>query len=156
MIRARTFWLVSIVVLCGVSLWLGRRPTSAPDGTVSARQARTDAAFWANASERDPVHLVVLNGSGIGGLAREVSLELAVAGCVVERVANAPHDHFARTLLINRTLAGKHARAVAALLGGVPVLREWNGRGTEDAVLVLGGDHAEIRTALRRSTAAGD
>jgi len=135
---------------------MGRRPTSAPDGTVSARQARTDAAFWANASERDPVHLVVLNGSGIGGLAREVSLELAVAGCVVERVANAPHDHFARTLLINRTLAGKHARAVAALLGGVPVLREWNGRGTEDAVLVLGGDHAEIRTALRRSTAAGD
>jgi hypothetical protein len=156
MTRARTFWLAMIVVLCGVSLWLGRRPTPAANVAANAGPARTDAAFWADTPGREPVHLVVLNGSGVGGLAREVSLELAVAGCVVERVANAPHDHFARTLLINRTLAGEHARILATLLGGVPVLREWNGRGAEDAVLVLGIDHAEVRAALRRSTAPAD
>jgi hypothetical protein len=155
MTHSRSLWLGAIALLCGVSLWLGIRSSETPGSAGSAPPVRTDAAYWAENGAREPLHLVVLNGTGIGGLAREISLELAVAGCVIERVANAPHDHFARTLLVNRTLASEHAGALAGLLGGVPVLREWSAAGTEDAVLVLGADHAAVRAALRRGSAPG-
>jgi hypothetical protein len=153
MIRSRFFWLVVLAVVCAFSWWLGHRYLSTPRGADAGRRALVVATPWATTAQQKPVHLVVLNGTGIAGLAREVSLELAVAGCVIERVANAPHENYARTLLVNRSLARDRAQTLADLLGGVTLLREWDDRGTEDAVLVLGADHRDVRDALRRAVA---
>ncbi|HPF71769.1 MAG TPA: LytR C-terminal domain-containing protein, partial [Candidatus Krumholzibacteria bacterium] len=94
-----------------------------------------------------PVHLRVLNGSGATGLARDLGRSLAAAGLVVGGVGNAD-GAVPASLLVNRRLDQAAAARLAARLGGLPVVREWDGRCSEDAVLVLGEDWTRVREAL--------
>ncbi len=140
--------LLAVVLLCiaSVGVWI----THGRDGRAPAVTPSEPAPDRADPNDRDAViHLSVLNGTGVSGLAGEVSLRLDRAGCVADRVANAPHDGFARTLLINRRLDDDRAAALAERLGGVRLLREFDARATEDAVLVLGADHDRLDAALR-------
>jgi len=94
------------------------------------------------------VHLVVLNGTPVPNLAGDFSLLVGGAGCVADRIDNAPHDGFARSLLIDRRLGEARAAALARRLGDPVLLHEHDAGTTEDAVLVLGADHARLREAL--------
>jgi hypothetical protein len=93
-------------------------------------------------------HVLVLNGAARSGLAREISLLLGPAGCVAAGVDNAPGPVRQTSVLVNRRLPDGAAARLAARLGGVPVLREWDARSAEDAVLVLGMDWPTVREAL--------
>ena len=73
---------------------------------------------------------------------------LAQHGCVVVAVADAPHDTFARSLLVNRRLPDAAARVLASRCADPPLITEWDGRRDEDAVLVLGRDHPRVLAAL--------
>lgn len=138
--------LLVLVCIASVGVWIVHGDGPPPPGVeVAAPVAEAPAARDA----RDRViHLRVLNGTPEAGLASDVSLRLDRAGCVADRVANAPHDRFARTLLVNRRLDDDRAAALAARLGDLPLLREWDDRAAEDAVLVLGADHARVAAAL--------
>ena len=94
------------------------------------------------------VHLVVLNGTEVANLAGDFSLLVGRADCVADRIDNAPHARYARSLLINRRLSDERAAVLAARLGDPVVLREHDPGATEDAVLVLGADHDRLRDAL--------
>jgi hypothetical protein len=96
----------------------------------------------------DLVHLQVLNGTAQDGLAREFALLLGRAGCVTENVGNAPHTDYACSFLVNRQLPDARAEQLAAALGGVPVLREFDGRLAADAALILGRDADRLRRHL--------
>jgi hypothetical protein len=144
-------WLLVLVALCGVSLWFGKElvlPAQDPSGSEHPQVAPEPYELPADAAA---VHLVVLNGTGEDGLARDVSLLLGRAGCVAERVGNAPRVKYAESFLVNRRLSDDRARDLAARLGGVKVLREWDDRCGEDAALVLGGDWARLKAALEKS-----
>ena len=134
-------WLLLLVAICALSLWFGK--DLVPKGTGSSREEPTPTGAettFAMSAEETPIHLTVLNGTSELGLAREVSLLLGRVGCVAESVGNAPHRDFGRSLLVNRRLSDRHAGALARRLGGIRVIREWDGRVGEDAVLVLGAD----------------
>jgi hypothetical protein len=160
--------LIVLLAVCALSFWRagqdeepGERPergggdgaevAGAPvAGSLGADRAGGERADPGAAAER-PVHLLVLNGTAIDGLAHEIGMAVSLAGCVVERVSNAPHDRFARSLLVNRRLTPNRVARLAERLGGLPVLEERDPRTTEDAVLVLGADHERIRQALKAS-----
>ena len=129
-------WLLLAVALCAVSLWAGWRPDR-----DEADESMVD-------DQPGTAHLLVLNGTDRPGLAREISLLLGPAGCVVEGVGNAPGNDWPRCLLVNRRMAPARAARLAERLGGVTVVREWDDRATEDAVLVLGADWNGVRRAL--------
>ncbi len=131
----RNLWLLAAVVLCAVSLWAGIR-------------GRGDAGTSAPPPVDPAVHLLVLNGTSEAGLARDLSRDLAGAGLVVGGVGNTEGEPAAATVLVNRRLDDAVARRLAARLGGLPVVREWDGRCSEDAVLVLGSDWVRVREAL--------
>ena len=115
------------------------------------------APTFGMSDEETPIHLVVLNGTSEFGLARGVGLLLGRVGCVAERVGNAPHRNFVRTFLVNRRLSDRQAADLARRLGGIRVIREWDGRGGEDAILILGADCAHLTSFLagKRTIAAG-
>lgn len=131
----RNLWLLAAVALCAVSLWAGVR-------------GRGTGGAVAPTPVDPPVHLRVLNGTGEAGLARDLSRDLATAGMVIGGVGNVAGEPAAATLLVNRRLDDAVARRLAARLGGLPVVREWDGRCSEDAVLVLGRDWSRVRAAL--------
>lgn len=152
--RPANLFLLALVVLCGLSLWLGRgalretrEKAAGPDAAAPAAGPPADRPEAYRTAEQ-PLHLVVLNGTDRPGLAREVGLALSRAGCVAERTDNAPHDSFAASLLVNRRLPVSRARALAARLGDLPVLEERDPRTTEDAVLVLGADWRRVVESL--------
>ncbi|MBE0564484.1 MAG: LytR C-terminal domain-containing protein, partial [Krumholzibacteria bacterium] len=70
------------------------------------------------------------------------------AGLVIGGVGNAPEPAAPATLLVNRRLDEEAARRLAQRLGGIPVVREWDARCSEDAVLLLGPDWRRVRDAL--------
>lgn len=135
------FWLLLLAALCASSLWVGWRSIG-PGDAQSAKRSAGDGV------PGEAVHLLVLNGTNRAGLAREFSLLLVPAGCVTEAVANAPAGDWNCSLLVNRRLEPRRAAALAARLGGVPVVREWDSRTTEDAVLVLGQDWETMHRVL--------
>jgi len=145
MSRWRNPLLLVLLLVCAGSWWWARReaaPVAAPGPTTGTPVADLPlAAGPAAGGDLASVHLAVLNGTDEAGLARRVSRHLADLGCVVVRIADAPHDTFAATLLINRRLLPRDARRLAHRLGDVRLLREWDDRATEDAVLVIGHDH---------------
>ncbi len=94
------------------------------------------------------LQLVVLNGTHVPGLARDMGMLLARAHLAPVRYGNAAPQDYATSFLVNRRLTDTQAAAVSRLLGGIPVLREFDGRGAEDAVLVLGADHEQLRGFL--------
>ncbi len=148
--RAGTVVLWVIVAAALISVGLGtvhrRGDRPAPDpapGTVTGSMAGDRL-----------VHLSVLNGTDIPGLAADVSLALGRVDAAADRFGNAPHDTFTRSLLVNRTLSDDEARALAARLGGIPVILEYAAEATVEAVLVLGADHRNVTDALELAPAA--
>jgi hypothetical protein len=143
--------LLLLVLVCigSVGVWVvhGDGAVSGLVGAPEARRAATPET--AGEATSDVVHLLVLNGTAVKNLAGDFSQLVGRAGCVANRVDNAPHDHYARSLLINRRLDDERAQAVAARLGGPRVIREHDGAAVEDAVLVLGADHDRLREVLR-------
>lgn len=149
-------WLLLLVVICAVSLWLGKDLIPTRNEKAGQDDAPSiPATFYALSKEDAPIHLSVLNGTGEAGLARKVSLLLGRAGCVAESVGNAPHRQFPQTLLVNRKLSDGRAADLARRLGGIRVIREWDGRCSEDAVLVLGDDNADLRSVLEGKRSSG-
>ena len=132
----RNLWLGLAVGLCAVSLWAG------------VRSRHADPPGAAPAPGSPAVHLRVLNGTDVPGLARDLGRSLGAAGLVIGGVGDAPRPVPAATLLVNRRLDAAAAERLAVRLGGVPVVREWDRRCSEDAVLVLGPDWARVRAAL--------
>lgn len=140
MIRSLNFWLFLVVLICAVSLW------SAMGGpALFQRQAAVPPLSPAEAFS---LHLRVVNGVGVPGLARDFGLLLARDGCVVEGLGNAEGD-WSESVLVNRRLADSQAEALAARLGGVALIHQWDARCREDALLILGQDHPRIRAALK-------
>jgi hypothetical protein len=142
-------WLLVLVGICALSLWLGKDLVQ-KGNSVSSESSSTPVATvdFAMPQEETPTHLVVLNGTSEPGLAREFGLRLGRAGCVVESVGNANRRDLARSLLVNRRLTDRQADELARRMGGIRVIREWDGRVGEDAVLVLGADHEHLKTSL--------
>lgn len=142
-------WLLVLVAICGVSYWFGKDLVF-PSGTPDRQESRPVqvADQYELPDEETAIHLVVLNGTDRAGLARDISLLLGRAGCVAENVGNAPHRGYKKSFLVNRGLSDDRAEDLASLLGGVRILRERDGRGTEDAVLVVGEDWGKMTSAL--------
>ncbi|MFO7653160.1 MAG: LytR C-terminal domain-containing protein [Candidatus Krumholzibacteriia bacterium] len=156
----RNAWLLAAVVLAAVSIWCGRKglDRGAADAAAPVPAALSGVpATWregtapgavdpAADAEEDalPIHLLVVNGTPEDGLAARTGAALTALGCVVDGVGDAPHPRYRRTLLINRRLPQRRAERLAARLGGVPLLCEWDARTDEDAVLVLGADHERV------------
>jgi len=154
--RWRNPLLLFLLLVCAASWWWARHgpePATvrapAPTAVVQRAPGAATPAIPPPAGPVANIHLAVFNGTGEPGLARRASRHLADLGCVVVEVADAPHDTFATTLLVNRRLAPDRAGQLAARLGGIRVLREWDGRAAEDAVLILGHDHARRGLAPR-------
>jgi hypothetical protein len=143
--RWRNLLLLSLLAVCAASFWQARQ--GGPAGPPAGPSPDSEPEPIGAAAPRN-VHRNVLNGTAESGLARRYSRDLPGLGCVVVAVGDAPHDSFATTLLVNRRLPAAAARHLAARLGGVPVVVEWDDRCPEDAVLVLGADHAR-RLAAR-------
>lgn len=151
-------WLLVLVAICALSWWFGKDLVRTGRGGSAVGAPATGAApTFGMSDEETPIHLVVLNGTSEFGLARGVGLLLGRVGCVAERVGNAPHRNFARTFLVNRRLSDRQAADLARRLGGIRVIREWDGRGGEDAILILGADCAHLTSFLagKRTIAAG-
>ena len=149
-------WLLVVVIVAALSWGFGRTVWSGADEgpTRGADRVTDDGGSDDQDTPETPVHLLVLNGTPQAGLAREFSLLLGQAGCVVDQVGNGPHDRFAQTILINRRLTARRAGELARLIGDVPVLQEFDGRTAADVVLVIGADAERVRrelgTAVRR------
>ncbi len=140
-------WLLLMVAICGASYWFGRDLIKVSENPlVSPAPARV--SFADDAEQRSFVHVLVLNGTDRVGLAREFGLLLGRAGCVADEVGNAPHNHFEHSFLVNRQLDAVRMEKLAADLGGLPILLEFDGRSAADAVLVLGHDAEQIRQHL--------
>ena len=147
--RRMNFWLLLVVVLCAISIWAGRSgwlvlPAADPTPETTTRTGREIEPPTALA------HLLILNGTDRSHLARDVGFLVVGVGCVAERLGNAPPGPHPESLLINRRLEAGRADDLAHSLGGVPVLTEWDDRGTEDAVLLLGDDYRIVMDALER------
>lgn len=146
--------LLLVVLICaGSCVWwrLGSGDgTSTGHVMPAAAPPTTNAAAAAPSRQVVPIiHLAVLNGTDVPELAGRVGLLVNRAGCVAERIGNAPHERYEDSLLVNRRLDDREVARLAARLGGPRVLREWDPRALEDAVLVLGADHARIEAALQ-------
>ncbi len=142
-------WLLFLLVLCAVSLWLGQGADIQflqPDPASDPPDDRPETGL----PERPTIHLLILNGTDQRGLAMSVGLQVTRVGCVAENIGNAPSGNHPVSLLVNRRLEPEIAQELAHRLGGVPILLEWDGRGTEDAVLLLGNDFPEVLSALER------
>lgn len=151
MSRTLNLLLILLVLVCGVSLWLAQgRPLPEFMGRTGNESASdTPVSLESRALS---VHLRILNGTEEPGLAGEVALLVTRLSCVVEGIGNAEQWPGTESVLINRRLPNAEASSLALQLGGIPVLREWDGRTTEDAVLILGNDHQEISAALRKTS----
>ncbi len=143
-------WLVVVVAVFALSLWFGKALVLPSRTTVETGRTDSVPEQYAGEAEAEAVYLLVLNGTDQKGLAREFGLLLGKAGCVAEKVGNAPHDHFESSFLVNRQLSAARVEQLAAALGGVPILREFDGRSASDAVLVLGRDAGRLRDYLQR------
>jgi len=132
----RNLWLAAAAALCAVSLAAG------------LRGHRPGHAAPDPGPEPAAIHLRVLNGTDLAGLARDLGRRLGAAGFVIGGVGHAPRPAPPASLLVNRRLDEAAAAALAARLGDLPVVREWDGRCSEDAVLVLGPDWRRVTDAL--------
>jgi len=146
MLRSLNFWLFLVVIICGISLFI-TTGVSVPFSWDNAEKLPSPATEWSNTATDQPAHLRILNGTDHGGLAREFSLLISGRGCVVEGIGNASGTR-AESLLVNRRMGAKEAKILAGKLGGIAIIRQWDERMTEDAVLVLGEDFKQVRAAL--------
>lgn len=145
--RPLNFFLILVVAVFGVSLWMAQgRPLP---GFLSGEESGTALKVLPfQDPDLEPVHLSILNGTDQAGLAGDLALLITRVGCVVEGVGNAAPWPGSSSMLINRRLSPARAGELAERLGGIPVLQEFDGRTTEDAVLILGEDAMKMRTLL--------
>ncbi len=146
MIRTLNFWLFLMTVVCGVSFWVASG-APLPAGVELKKSPTASTSRWIDSTAGSTVHLKILNGTQTSGLARQFSLLLAGRGCVVEKVGNASGP-WPESLLINRRLSQENIQELADKFGKIEVIRQWDERLTEDAVLVLGQDYEQLRSAL--------
>jgi hypothetical protein len=143
------FWLLILTGVCALSLWFGKDlMLKGGGGSAEKGPLPEEPVDFSLAAEEMSIHLMVLNGTAEPGLAHQISLLLGRAGCVAENVGNAPRRDFEHSLLVNRRLTDQRASDLARRLGGIRVIREWDSRAGEDAVLVLGADHDQLKTNL--------
>jgi len=148
MLRTLNFWLFLMVVVCGISLLLASG-VSLPDIDGAIEVPVPVVQNWETKPDQQPVHLRILNGTNRSGLARQFSLLVSGKGCVVEAIGNAP-GNWPESLLVNRRLDIPAAKTLARQLGAVDVIKQWDERLTEDAVLILGEDFETVKAALMR------
>ena len=141
-------WLLVVVIVCALSVWFGRDLIMPASEAPGVGELQSDEGPGQDLVVAEPVHLLVLNGTEVSGLAREFGLLLGRAGCVAERVGNAPHARYEFSFLVNRQLSAVRAENLAAELGGLPIVQEFDERTTADAVLVLGRDADNLRKHL--------
>lgn len=153
--RPLNLWLLLLLAVCAVSVWAGSRGElpflQRGSGDPAESTAEIEAVapeFAAPDPDSEPIHLAVLNGTDQGGVARRIGLLVPRAGCVAEQIGNAPGPGHEGSLLINRRLPRARAENLARRLGGLRLLTEWDGRCTEDAVLLLGADWERVLAAL--------
>lgn len=143
MLRTLNFWLFVFLVGCAGSFWLAS----------SAGFSHLGLSFTGEKSEEvdeaptAPVHLRILNGTDESGLARQFSLLVVSHGCLVEGVGNAAGP-WPESVLVNHRLEPAAALELSRRLADVPVIRQWDERCSEDAVLILGNDFARIKSLL--------
>ncbi len=150
--------LLVVVCVCAASLWHASARDRRGTGGLGGEPADEKLAKVVPPAEGLPapwlgeggdyIHLVILNGTETPGLAQDISLALNLFGCVTQRLGNAPHTAFERTLLVNRRLTDAQAAELAGRLGGVAWVTEKDSRTHEDALLVLGADYRRIQEAL--------
>ncbi len=139
--------MLALVLVCGVSWWIGH-------GSV-LKGRTTESALDSHSPNWDPdaslagIQLVVLNGTHVRGLARDCGMLLGRLGLAPVDFGNAQPQDYSRCFLVNRRLVAGQLAYLQQLLGGVPILREFDSRGTEDVVLVLGADHEQLLTNLK-------
>ncbi len=146
--RPLNFWLLLVVVICGLSFWFGKGailPQFRSDPAPAPKSAEID---FSNQDVLPHIHLLILNGTEEKGLARDFSLIVSRIGCVAQGTGNAPRKPWLESILVNRRLSNERAEQLASQLGGIRVIREFDGRASEDAVLVLGADHSRLREML--------
>ena len=146
MLKSLNFWLFLIVLVCGISLFLATG-VSMPFLRGSQKEPKPVETDWKTDPESQAVHLKIMNGTQQNGLAREFSLLVSGQGCVVETIGNAP-GIWPESLLVNRRLDPGKSSDLARQLGARNVIRQWDERGTEDAVLILGDDFESLKAAL--------
>ena len=149
MTRRLNFWLLVLILIFAGSFFLGRERIYR---LILVGHSQPQPQTFVGDPARKPIHLLILNGTGQAGLAREFSLLVARAGCVCEGVGNAPRTPVNASFLVNRRLTDDLADDLARMLGGLSVNREWDSRTTEDAVLVLGLDFAKCKEQLHSLT----
>ena len=143
--RRLNVWLALAVAVCAVSFWFGRGAFNS--GSRPDRVGQLPGTW--DAQGQQAVQLVVLNGTHQTGLARQFGLLLGQRGLAPTGYGNAPPQDHERSFLVNRKLDRGLARSLSGLLGGIPVIQEFDSRGIEEAVLVLGADHQQLRSALQ-------
>lgn len=146
--RPLNFWLFVVVAICGASIWFGKGATLPSFSPGPGGEAPPISSGFSNDAILSSIHLLILNGTEEKGLARDFSLIVSRIGCVAQGTGNAPQKPWEKSILVNRRLSNERARCLADKLGGIPVIREFDGRVTEDAVLVLGADHSQMRNNL--------
>lgn len=146
--RPLNLWLFVVVAICVASIWFGKGITLPAIKHVSPVGIKPQVEDFSQPDILPNIHLLILNGTEEKGLARDFSLMVGRIGCVAQSTGNAPSKPWARSILVNRRLSNERARHLAAQLGGLEVIREFDGRATEDAVLVLGQDHSELKKKL--------
>lgn len=144
--------LVVLACVISVGVWVTHGGSRGRDVTTPAGAQSAETPSGGDGVADVPggiVHLLILNGTPVPNLAGDFSLLVGQAGCVADRIDNAPHEGFARSLLINRRLGEARAVELARRLGNPVLLHEHDAGTTEDAVLVLGADHARLREVLQ-------
>jgi len=144
--RSLNIGLLIVLTVCGLSLWVGR---GAPWPWRKDQGAPVQTAQEAVPKGLAPgLQVVVLNGTHVPGLARDFGLLLGRCGLAPVGYGNAAPQDYSRSFLVNRRLPPAKVTGLRNFLGGLPVLQEFDGRGTEDAVLVLGADQALLKAGI--------
>ena len=97
-------------------------------------------ALGPGADQPDQVRVEVLNGAGVGGLARDATYRLRGSGFDVVFFGNADHFGHRRSVVIDRVGSPGRARAVADALGIDSVTTAIDSSLMLEATVVLGGD----------------
>ena len=97
-------------------------------------------ALGAGADQPAQVRVEVLNGAGVGGLARDATYELRGDGFDVVFFGNADHFRHGRSVVIDRVGRPGRARAVADALGIDSVTTAVDSSLMLEVTVVLGGD----------------
>ncbi|HHV45177.1 MAG TPA: LCP family protein [Firmicutes bacterium] len=85
--------------------------------------------------------VVVLNGSGVRGIAAAVAGFLRQNGYKIEEIGNADHYEYQHTQISYRDAAQReHAERVRVLMGGVGLIREDEGQ-RSDLLVIIGKDY---------------